>query len=113
MSAFGEGLVLDTAGLVIFCVYETVVLDSSEYTMVWLASSLECMASWRVLLAKSSRQDGICVLVNRGPKRSAFVRLVLNEPLRLSFLGGGKGVWIGKSNQRKKSHRKGNRESQH
>lgn len=43
MSAFGGGPVLGTArsGLVIFCVYDTVVLDSSEYTIVWLESSLE------------------------------------------------------------------------
>lgn len=45
MSAFGEGPVLEAggSGLVIFCVYDTVVLDSSEYTIVWLGSSLECI----------------------------------------------------------------------
>lgn len=43
MSAFGGEPVLEGggSGLVIFCVYETVVLDSSEYTVVWLDSSLE------------------------------------------------------------------------
>lgn len=43
MSAFAGAFVpeADGSGLVIFCVYDTVVLDSSEYKIVWLESSLE------------------------------------------------------------------------
>lgn len=77
MSALGGEPVLEAAGsrLVIFCVYDTVVLDSSEYTMVWLgSSSLECIASWRnFLLVKYSGQEGMCVLVTSWSKMSPFV----------------------------------------
>lgn len=46
VSPNGAGLELGDAdsGLVIFWVYDTVLLDSSEYTIVWLESSLECIA---------------------------------------------------------------------
>lgn len=76
MSAFGGGPVLEGggSGLVIFCVYDTVVLDSSEYTIVWLESSLEYIVPWRgVLLVMNSVQDGICVLVTNWSKMSPFV----------------------------------------
>jgi len=62
------------SGLVIFCVYDMVVLDSSEYTIVWLESSLEYIVPWRgVLLVKNSVQDGLCVLVTNWSKMSPFV----------------------------------------
>lgn len=68
---------LEAAGnrLVIFCVYDTVVLDSSEYTIVWLeSSSLEYIVPRRgFLLVKYSVQEGICVLVTNLSKMSPFV----------------------------------------
>lgn len=75
MSPKCAGLELEAAvsGRVIFCVYDTVVLDSSEYTSVWLESSLECIVPWRGLrLAKSSIQDSVCVLVTSESKMSPF-----------------------------------------
>lgn len=77
MSALGGEPVPGAAGsrLVIFCVYDTVVLDSSEYTIVWPgSSSSECTAPGRsVLLVKYSEQEGTCVLGTRGSKRSLLV----------------------------------------
>lgn len=75
MSPKCAGLELEAAGrgLVIFCVYDTVVLDSSEYTSVWLESSPECIVPWKGLrLVKSSVQDGVCVLVTNESKMSPF-----------------------------------------
>lgn len=75
MSPKCAGLELGDAGtgLVIFCVYDTVVLDSSEYTNVWLESSLECVVPWRGLrLVKSSVHDGVCLLVPSKSKMSPF-----------------------------------------
>lgn len=52
------------SGLVIFWVYDTVVLDSSEYTIVWFESSLEYIVPSRgFLLVKYFVQEGVCVLV--------------------------------------------------
>lgn len=77
MSALGGEPVLAAAGsrLVIFCVYDTVVLDSSEYTIVWLGSSSSgCTAPGRsFLLVKYPEQEGTCMLVSGGSKRSPFV----------------------------------------
>lgn len=76
ISAFGRGPVLAAAGsgLVIFCVYDTVVLDSSEYTIVWLGSSLEYIVPSRgFLLVKYFVQEGVCVLVTNWSKMSPFV----------------------------------------
>lgn len=75
MSPKCAGLELGDAGrgLVIFCVYDTVVLDSSEYTNVWLESSLECVVPWRGLrLIKSSVHDGVSLLVPNESKMSLF-----------------------------------------
>jgi hypothetical protein len=75
MSPNWAGLELEAAGsgLVIFWVYDTVVLDSSEYTTVCLESSLECIVPWRGLrLVKSSVQDGVCMLVTNEFKMSPF-----------------------------------------
>lgn len=76
MSPNGAGLELEAAGsgLVIFCVYDRVVLDSSEYTIVWLESSLEGIAPWRGLkLVKLSVHHGLSVLVTNESKMSPFV----------------------------------------
>lgn len=76
VSPNGAGLELGDAnsGLVIFWVYDTVLLDSSEYTIVWLESSLECIASWRSLrLGKLSVRHGLSVLVTIESKMSPFV----------------------------------------
>lgn len=75
MSPKCAGLDLGDAGsgLVIFCVYDTVVLDSSEYINVWLDSSLECVVPWRGLrLVKSSVHDGVSLLVPNESKMSPF-----------------------------------------
>lgn len=75
MSPYCAGLELEPAGsgLVIFCVYDTVVLDSSEYTSVWLESSLECIVPWRGLrLVKSSVKGEVCVLGTNESKMSPF-----------------------------------------
>lgn len=42
------------------------------------------------------------MLVTNWSKMSPFVGLVIKEPAKLSFLGGGKGAWIAKSVRRKK-----------
>lgn len=71
MSANGVGLVLEApgSGLVIFWVYDTVVLDSSEYTIVGLDSSLECVIAGRnFLLEKNSVQEGVCMLASNESK---------------------------------------------
>lgn len=76
MSPDGAGPELEVAGsgLVIFCVYDTVVLDSSEYTIVWLESSPECTVPWRGLrLEKSSVRHGACVLATDESNMSPFV----------------------------------------
>lgn len=77
MSPYGVGWEPEVggSGSVIFCVYDTVVLDSSEYTTVWSESPLECIVRWRgVRLAKSSVPDGVCVLfVTNGSKMSPCV----------------------------------------
>lgn len=82
VSPNGAGLELGDAGsgLVIFCVYDTVLLDSSEYTIVWLESSLVCIAPWRSLrLGKLSVchglsvRHGLSVLVPIESKMSSFV----------------------------------------
>lgn len=75
MSPKCAGLELEAAGsgLVIFWVYDTVVLDSSEYTSVWLESSLECTVPWKGLrLVKSSIQDGVCVVATNESKMLPF-----------------------------------------
>lgn len=76
MSPNSAGVELEAAGsgLVIFCVYEIVVLDSSEYTIVWLESSLECKAPWRGLrLGRLSLHHGLSVLVTNESEMSPFV----------------------------------------
>lgn len=91
------------SGLVIFCVYDTVVLDSSEYTTVWLESSLEYIVPSRGFsLVKYFVQEGVCVLVTNWSKMSPFVGFVIKELQKLSFLGGGKGAWIAKNIRREK-----------
>lgn len=61
-------------GLVIFCVYDIVVLDSSECTIVWLGSSLECIAPWRGLrLGRLSVHHKLSVLVTNESEMSPFV----------------------------------------
>lgn len=95
VSPNGAGLELGDvgSGLVIFCVYDTVLLDSSEYTIVWLESSLESIAPWRGLrLAKLSVRHGLSVLVTIESKMSPFVGSVIKDWQKLSFLPGGMGA---------------------
>lgn len=101
----GAGSVLEVAGsgLVIFCVYDMVVLDSSEYTIVCLESSLEYIVPWgSFLLVEYSVLEGICVLVTNWSKMTPFVWLVIKELWKLSFLSGGGGAWIDNGIQREK-----------
>lgn len=76
MSTNGSGPELEAAGsgLVTFCVYDTVVLDSSEYMSMLLEFSLECITPWRgSRLEKFSLHERVCVLVTSGSKMSPFV----------------------------------------
>lgn len=76
MSANGAGLVLEApgTGLVIFCVYDTVVLDSSEYIIVGLESSLVCIVPGRgFLLVNNSVHERVFVFVSDESKMSPCV----------------------------------------